>query len=75
MADDATDMNAILKAVADAPRRDNSAYHKAMAEARAAFEAAETAFDGAVSLSIKVKTKKNGDRVVKFTFSPAGHEA
>lgn len=59
---------ALIKAVADSPKRDNSAYHQAMAEARQAFEQAETALGGPVKVKIKTKTKRNGDYVVKWTF-------
>lgn len=65
------DLNAIVKAVADAPRRDNSAYHEAMAEARAAFERAEAELGGPVTVRIKTKTKSSGKYVVKWVFERA----
>jgi hypothetical protein len=71
MAEDEEDMKAILKALADGPRRDNSIYHKAIAEARRAFEQAEQALDGPVRLKTKTKRKKNGEYVVKWTFTRA----
>ncbi len=68
MAEDKLDTVALLKAIADCPKRDNSIYHRAMAEARQAFEDAETALGGAVRLRTKTKVKRNGDYVVKWTF-------
>ena len=43
MGQDTLDIVALLDAMAESPRRDNSAYHAAMAEARRAFEDAEAA--------------------------------
>ncbi|MBP1847052.1 hypothetical protein J2046_005334 [Rhizobium petrolearium] len=71
MDEDRPDMAALMKAVADSPRRDNSAYHKAMAEARQAFEGAEAALGGPVEMRIKTKLKRNGKYVVKWTFTRA----
>lgn len=68
MAEDKPDMEAVIKAVAESPRRDNSAYHKAIAEARQAFEDAEATLGGPVEVRTKTKTKRNGDYVVKWTF-------
>ncbi|CDZ57397.1 hypothetical protein [Neorhizobium galegae] len=68
MAEDKPDMSAVMKAVAESPKRDNSAYHKAIAEARQAFEEAEAALGGPVSVRTKTKMKRNGDYVVKWTF-------
>ncbi|OHV84611.1 hypothetical protein [Rhizobium sp. LCM 4573] len=65
------DMAALLKAVAESPKRDNSAYHKAMAEAREAFEQAEALLGGPVEVRAKTKVKRNGEYVVKWTFKPA----
>jgi hypothetical protein len=67
---DPKDLAALMRALADSPKRDNSAYHKAMAEARQAFEAAEKAFGGRVKVKTKTKSKPNGDYVVKWTFKP-----
>lgn len=58
----------LLKELSDSPKRDNSAYHKALSEARAAFEAAEMALGGAFRVKTKVKQKKNGEIVVKWVF-------
>jgi hypothetical protein len=68
MAGHKPDMTALAKAVADSPKRDNSAYHKAMAEAREAFAKAEIELGGPVEVSTKGKMKRNGDYVVKWTF-------
>ncbi|TCU10042.1 hypothetical protein EV132_12233 [Rhizobium sullae] len=68
MAEDDPELTALFKAVAESPKRDNSAYHKALAEARQAFEAAERALGGAVRVQTKTKMKRNGDYVVKWTF-------
>lgn len=65
---DKPDMTAIAKAVAETPRRDNSAYHEAMARARQAFEDAERTLGGAVKFRTKTKLKKNGKYVVKWVF-------
>jgi hypothetical protein len=62
------DTIALLKAVADSPKRDNSAYHRAMAEARQAFEDAVSAIGAPIQLKTKIKKKPNGDHVVKWTF-------
>ncbi|WP_105383272.1 hypothetical protein [Neorhizobium alkalisoli] len=69
MAEDKRDMNALAKAVAESPKRDNSAYHKAMAEAREAFAKAEIELGGPVEVRTKSKMKRNGDYVVKWTFT------
>ncbi|MFB9952512.1 hypothetical protein ACFFP0_27020 [Rhizobium puerariae] len=68
MAEEKPDMAALVKAVADSPRRDNTVYHKAMAEAREAFENAEATLGGPVEVSTKAKLKRNGKYVVKWTF-------
>ncbi|WP_246723537.1 hypothetical protein [Rhizobium sp. ARZ01] len=65
-------MIALLKAMAESPKRDNSAYHEAMAEARQAFENAEAALGGSVTVKTKTKVKRrNGAYVVKWTFKRA----
>lgn len=71
MSNDESQMMALLKAVADSPRRDNSAYHKAMTEARLAFESAERALGGPVEVKIKTKLKRSGKYIVKWTFERA----
>lgn len=71
MSNDESQMMALLKAVADSPRRDNSVYHQAMTEARLAFENAETALGGPVQVKLKSKLKRNGKYTVKWTFERA----
>lgn len=68
MAEDKLDTIALLKAIAASPKRDNSAYHQAIAEARRAFEDAEVALGGPVEVRAKTKMKRNGDYIVKWTF-------
>lgn len=68
---DTPEMRALIKEVAEGPRRDNSAYHKAIAEARQAFEAAEAALGGPVRLKTKARMKADGEYVVKWTFKRA----
>ncbi|MFD1328793.1 hypothetical protein [Mycoplana ramosa] len=68
MGQDTLDIVALLDAMAKSPRRDNSAYHAAVAEARRAFENAETALGGPVKVKMKTKIKRNGSYVVKWTF-------
>ncbi|QRM54355.1 hypothetical protein [Sinorhizobium sp. BG8] len=68
MADDKVDTIAILKALAESPKRDNSAYHRAIAEARQAFEDAELALGGPVRVRTKTKLKRSGEYTVKWTF-------
>jgi hypothetical protein len=68
MAEDRLDTIALLKAMAEGPKRDNSAYHQAMAEARKAFEDAEAALGGPVRVRTKTKKKRSGKYVVKWTF-------
>lgn len=65
------DMIALIQAMAYAPKRDNSAYHKAMAEARQAFEQAEQTLGGPVRVKTVTKRKTNGNFVVKWIFKPA----
>ncbi|QFY61500.1 hypothetical protein FZ934_14465 [Rhizobium grahamii] len=67
MAKDKT-MASLVQTLAEMPKRDNSAYHKAMAEARRAFEEAEATLGGPVQVRMKTKQKRNGDYVVKWTF-------
>lgn len=66
----APETTALIMSLANGPKRDNSAYHRAMAEARQAFESAEAALGGAVRVKTKTKVKANGDIVVKWTFRP-----
>jgi hypothetical protein len=71
MAQTKPNMSALVKAVADSPRRDNTAYHQAMAEAREMFGRAEAAFGGPVRVKAKAKLKRNGKYVVKWVFERA----
>ncbi|WP_244530453.1 hypothetical protein [Rhizobium sp. NFR07] len=64
-------MTALIKAVADTPRRDNSAYHQAIADAREMFGQAEAALGGPVTVTTKAKLKANGKYVVKWVFEKA----
>ncbi|MCV9965953.1 hypothetical protein OIU34_29210 [Pararhizobium sp. BT-229] len=68
MAEDKLDTIALLKALAESPKRDNRAYHHAIAEARQAFEDAEIALGGPVEVRTKTKMKRNGEYTVKWTF-------
>jgi hypothetical protein len=68
MAENKFDTVALLKAIADSPKRDNSAYHRAMAQARQAFEEAEIALGGPVKVRTKTKMKRSGEFTVKWTF-------
>ncbi|MEK1893960.1 MAG: hypothetical protein AAAB20_11890 [Rhizobium sp.] len=68
MGDSERDWTALVQAVADSPKRDNSAYHKAMAEARQAFDGAEAALGGPVQVKMKTKMKRSGEYVVKWMF-------
>ncbi|MFK4767318.1 hypothetical protein [Rhizobium sp. ZW T2_16] len=65
------DINALIKAVADTPRRDNSTYHQVIAEAREMFDQAEAALGGPVRMKTKTKLKPNGKYVVKWVFERA----
>lgn len=65
---DKPELAALLEALAKSPRRDNTAYHQAIAEARQAFEDAQTALGGPVKVKTKTKLKRNGAYVVKWTF-------
>ena len=71
MNQDKPDMDALFKAMTESPRRDNSAYHTAMAEARRAFESAEAVLGGPVKVKTKTKVKRNGTYTVKWTFKRA----
>ncbi|MDQ0322706.1 hypothetical protein QO002_004912 [Pararhizobium capsulatum DSM 1112] len=71
MAENDENMIALIKAMADSPKRDNSAYHKAMSEARRAFDEAELTLGGPVKLKTRTKIKANGNYVVQWTFKRA----
>lgn len=62
-----TDYAQVLR---DMPRRDNTAYHKAMKEAREAFAAAEVALGGPVKISSEVSLNDRGDYIMTMTFTP-----
>ena len=64
-------LDPLVKAVVDMPRRDNSVYHQAMAEARQAFADAEAALGGPIKMKAKAKLKRDGRYVVKWTFERA----
>ncbi len=68
MAENKLDTIALLNAIADSPKRDNSVYHQAMAQARRAFEDAEAALGGPVRVRTKTKLKRSGEFTVKWTF-------
>lgn len=71
MASERRNLDALIKAVADTPRRDNSTYHQAMAEARDMFDRAEAELGGPVTVKTKSKLKPNGKYVVKWVFERA----
>ncbi|MDO6967084.1 hypothetical protein [Rhizobium alvei] len=63
------DLTALIKALANDPKRDNSLYHRAVAEARRAFAEAEAHIQGPVALKTKIRKRK--DKVtIKWTFKP-----
>lgn len=62
------DMDQLAEALAQLPKRDNSLYHEAIAEARRAFAEAQAHFGGPVSMKVRQKVKKNGTFVVRFSF-------
>ncbi|WEZ82291.1 hypothetical protein P6U16_14110 [Rhizobium sp. 32-5/1] len=72
MPEDKLDTIALMRAIADSPKRDNAVYHQAMAQARKAFEDAEAELGGPVEVTIKTKRKRSGAYVVKWTFKPLG---
>ncbi len=71
MGEDGPDMMALLKGIAKGPKRDNGVYHKAIAEARQAFENAEIALGGPVRVKTRTKMKRSGEYIVKWTFKRA----
>lgn len=68
MDDEKEGITALMKSVIEAPKRDNSAYHQAIAEVRRAFAEADAAFGDDVLVTTKRKWKRSGDCVVKMTF-------
>jgi len=67
----AADSEAILKALADMPRRDNAAYHRAVNEARWAYQEAERRWPG-IPIEVSSEMEEEGDRawILKLTFTP-----
>ena len=67
--DDGDDgVTALVKSALEAPKRDNTAYHRAIAEVRRAFAEIDAALGPEVLVTTKRKWKRNGDYVVKTTF-------
>jgi hypothetical protein len=68
----AADSNAIYKALADMPRRDNTAYHRAVNEARWAYQEAERRFAGTpIEVSSEMMDAAEGNSwVLTLTFRP-----
>ena len=66
-----SDMDAIIREIANEPKRDNSAYLMAVAQARDAVARAEAHFGAPVKVKTKTKAKANGKFVVKMTFTMA----
>lgn len=64
-------MDAIIRQIADEPKRDNRWYLTAVAKARDAVAQAEAHFGAPVKVTAKTKTKANGKFVVKLTFERA----
>ena len=71
MTDAKSEINALIKAVADMPKRDNTDYHRAINEARQAFEDAETVLGCPVRVKMKTRIRRNGEYVLKWVFRPA----
>ena len=66
-----SEMDAIIQEIANEPKRDNSAYLMAIAQARDAVARAEAHFGAPVKVKTKTKAKANGKFVVKMTFTMA----
>ena len=64
------DMDRLAEELVNQPKRDNSLYHEAIAEARRAFAEAQSLLEGPVSNKVKRKVKKNGTVVIRFAFRP-----
>lgn len=67
MADDRGGLDGLMDEMISAPRRDNSAYHSAIAELRRLVRAAETEIGGPIRMTVSSKRKKSGKHVIKFT--------
>ncbi|MGJ7038350.1 hypothetical protein J2Y63_001605 [Shinella sp. BE166] len=61
-------VTALMKSAIEAPKRDNTDYHNAIAEVRRAFAEADEALGPEMLVSTKRKWKRNGNYVVKVTF-------
>lgn len=59
---------ALMKLVAETPKRDNTEYHHAIAQFRRAFAEADAALGPEVEVRTKGKWKHNGNYVLKMTF-------
>lgn len=57
-----------MKSAIEAPKRDNTDYHLAIAEVRRAFAEVDAVLGPEVLVSMKRKWKRSGDYVVKMTF-------
>lgn len=68
MGDEKERVTALMKSVIEAPKRDNTDYHHAIAEVRRAFTEADAALGPEMLVSTKRKWKRSGDYVVKMTF-------
>jgi len=64
-------MDALINDIVNEPKRDNSAYLAAIAEARDAIAKAEAHFGVPVKVTTKTKAKANGKFVVKLIFEKA----
>jgi hypothetical protein len=64
-------MDAIVREIANEPRRDNRSYLMAVAKARDAVAQAEAHFGAPVKVTTKTKAKASGKFVVKLTFEIA----
>lgn len=67
-----SEMDALVSDIVKEPKRDNSAYLAAVAEARDAIAKAEAHFGVPVKMTTKTKAKANGKFVVKLIFEKAG---
>jgi len=66
-----SEMDALISAIVNEPKRDNSAYLAAVAQARDAIAKAEAHFGVPVKVTTKTKAKANGKFVVKLIFERA----
>ncbi len=66
-----SEMDALINDIVNEPKRDNSAYLAAIAEARDAIAKAEAHFGVPVKVTTKTKAKANGKFVVKLIFEKA----